>query len=326
MGQHFKSNSVDIVIPTYNAERFIGQTLDSVLSQTYKNFIIYVIDDGSTDRTHEIVSKYTSDKIIFIRQKNGGPSKARNNGFHKGSGEYIVFLDSDDLWEANFLEKNIAFMESRQNLGFVFTDFSTFNAEGTIIERWCHNDGRVFLIPMHKNSSNEAVLSRRIWSDLLTGSFLLLSGTLIKRSAIDMIGTFDESLTNAEDRDFFIRLSYQFDCGYIDECLFRKRSHNDSLSSNIEKFTKGSDTLGRRLLQDRRLSIKMKIRLRQRLANQWHSLGWHYLRSNQNDLATNSFSKSILLYPRLNAIIPIFISITGLYPQAKWLKHKLISK
>ncbi len=89
---------ISVIIPTYNRANFLGEAIESVLSQTYKNLEVIIIDDGSTDDTRQLIEKYTDKRIIYLYQEHGGTSAARNKGIQEAKGEYIAFLDSDDIW------------------------------------------------------------------------------------------------------------------------------------------------------------------------------------------------------------------------------------
>ena len=105
--KNMKNNDlISVIIPVYNAERFVAQTLDSVLEQTYENWEAILVNDGSTDNSLDILQKYAQKDARFkiIDKKNGGVSAARNDGLKKAAGEYITFLDADDLWYPQFLE------------------------------------------------------------------------------------------------------------------------------------------------------------------------------------------------------------------------------
>ena len=110
-----KTGLVSIITPCYNGETYISQTIDSVLSQTYENWEMIIIDDGSRDHSAEIVRSYMEkdSRISFLRQSNAGSAAARNNGIRKAQGQYIALLDADDLWEPEFLEEQIAFMKEK---------------------------------------------------------------------------------------------------------------------------------------------------------------------------------------------------------------------
>lgn len=125
---------VSIITPAYNAERFIGQTLDSVLNQTYPHWELLIIDDGSQDSTPDILKKYAEkdQRIVLIRQENAGSAAARNNGIRQAKGRYIVLLDADDLWEPEFLEKQLKFM-AEKNVLLVYSSFKRIDENGNEI-------------------------------------------------------------------------------------------------------------------------------------------------------------------------------------------------
>jgi teichuronic acid biosynthesis glycosyltransferase TuaG len=122
---------VDIILPNYNKGNFLEETINSLINQTYKNFHIYIIDDNSTDQSWDIIKNFKNlDKITSIRlKKNMGPSFCRNYGMRISDSKYISFIDSDDTWEINKLEKQINFME-KENLKFTYTDYVPFFQEG----------------------------------------------------------------------------------------------------------------------------------------------------------------------------------------------------
>lgn len=125
---------VSIITPAYNAARFIRETLDSVLQQTYSNWELLAVDDGSHDATPEILKAYTAkdSRIVLIRQENAGSAAARNHGIRLAKGRYIVMLDADDLWEPEFLEKQLSFMAEKKAL-LVYSSFKRINEKGVEI-------------------------------------------------------------------------------------------------------------------------------------------------------------------------------------------------
>ena len=123
--------TVDVIIPVYNRERFISHTLDSVLSQTYRNVEIVIVDDGSTDRSAEIIEPYLRhNNVKYIQQENQGPAAARNAGIVSCSGDLIAFLDSDDLWLPTKLEKQVDFLMRNPAIPLVHTSRSDIDANG----------------------------------------------------------------------------------------------------------------------------------------------------------------------------------------------------
>lgn len=135
-----KNISVSVILPAYNSSSFIGETIDSVLNQTFKNFELIVVDDGSTDKTKEIIEEFIKkdERVKYFYQKNsGGPSKPKNFGISKAKGKYIAFLDHDDIWISDKLEKQLSsFKENKSNnLGIVSCYVKTFEDEDILIKR-----------------------------------------------------------------------------------------------------------------------------------------------------------------------------------------------
>ena len=121
---------VSIVIPVYNAEKFLDDTLNCVLNQTYKNWEVWLINDCSKDNSKEIAKKYLNDKIKWVDQeKNGGPALARNKGIDLSNGRYICYLDADDLWDNEKLEKQVKFMQEK-DCAFGFTGYEFADSQG----------------------------------------------------------------------------------------------------------------------------------------------------------------------------------------------------
>src|SRR2546428_514370 len=126
-----KTPLISIIIPTYNSGRFVAQAVQSVLKQTYRCYEILVVDDGSTDETKDVLSKF-GNCIKYIYQENRGPSAARNVGIKVARGKYVCFLDADDMWVPNKLKVQLAFIERDDGIGLVFSDHEEFDAEGIL--------------------------------------------------------------------------------------------------------------------------------------------------------------------------------------------------
>jgi glycosyltransferase involved in cell wall biosynthesis len=124
-----KTPLVSVIVPTYNYAEFIGEAIKSVLDQTIQDFEILVIDDGSTDNTKEVVLSF-GDKVRYFYQSQQGPAKARNKGIVESKGEYIAFLDADDVWLPSKLEKQVNLFRSNPKLGMVVTDNFLFDDAG----------------------------------------------------------------------------------------------------------------------------------------------------------------------------------------------------
>lgn len=185
---------VSVVIPLYNKEFYIVETLQSVMNQTYTNVECIVVDDGSTDKSVEMASKFISDNHLpwsLISQKNSGQTKARNYGIQQARGEYIAFLDSDDLWPSNKIALQVDALENNPDAVLVLNSYAIFS-EGRSIPR----------VVRHKNFKK---MNSR-WLDMRGFGGGLESLGLLKRQTLDQVGYFDESLSTSSGLDLSLRL------------------------------------------------------------------------------------------------------------------------
>ena len=155
------SSTVSIVIPTYNRESFIKKALDSVMEQTFRDFEVVVIDDGSTDRTKDIVSGY-GDNVHYYYQENRGIAGARNPGIKKSTGDYIAFLDSDDYWIPEKLQRQLALFHEHPEYGMVASCCASVRLDGSFREK------------------NRPGKSGWVLEDLFQKNFIRTSSALIK--------------------------------------------------------------------------------------------------------------------------------------------------
>jgi len=205
---------VSVIIPTYNRAGFLRECLQSVfLSLTSIDFEIIVVDDGSLDNTRDFVDSFNSSKIKYIYQCNRGVSAARNRGITKSKGEWICFLDSDDLWSKGKIEKQIERIEKTKTLW------------GHTGEIWIRNGIRINQQKKHQKKEG------RIYIDSLPLCVVSPSSVIIHKSIFKNLGVFDESFMVAEDYDMWLRISSIYDISLVPEELVIKRGgHNDQLS------------------------------------------------------------------------------------------------
>ena len=208
---------VSIVIPAYNAEKEIRNTVDSILNQTFIDYEIIVVNDGSTDNTLQVLLDY-GDKIKIIDQVNGGVSKARNEGIKVAEGEYVAFLDSDDLWHPDKLSLQIKLMESNTdwNASYTLTSFDS-----------------VFV---HKTNITETRVEEKTIKEIFNFPYLVTSSFVIKCEFCKAIGAFNEDLATAEDIDLYLRTSVKGAMGYINEPLTWKADIQGSLGSALSSY------------------------------------------------------------------------------------------
>lgn len=204
---------VSVIIPTYNRGWILKEAIDSVLAQSYRNFELIVIDDGSTDNTPRILDRYR-DELTVIRQENKGVSAARNTGIQASSGACIALLDSDDLWLEKKLEEQVDFFKKNPEAQICQTE-----------EIWIRKGKRVNPKKRHKKPSG------MIFEKSLHLCLVSPSAVMIKRDLLDRTGLFDEELPACEDYDLWLRISCEHPVYTTDSPLVVKRGgHEDQLS------------------------------------------------------------------------------------------------
>ena len=219
-----KTHLVSVIIPTYNCGKYIKDAIESVFSQTYKNFEIIVIDDGSTDDTENNINGYV-DRITYFKQPHRGAASARNEGLKRAKGDFIAFLDADDVWEKEKLEKQIRYFEEHPEVGMVYTDLYRIDMR---TNRMLHRWSEVF-----------PVKEGFLFKDLIERNFIQTSTTLIKKEVIECIGFFDETFKAYEDIDYWVRIAEKFKIGYIPEPLVKYRMFSGTLSQKTFWMVEG---------------------------------------------------------------------------------------
>ena len=233
--------TVSIIIPTYNARDYVREAVRSALAQTYQNVEIIVVDDGSTDDTKKILEPYARDgKINYIYQANQGLAGARNTGVKAARGEYIAFLDSDDLFLPKKVERQVAALESHPDFGVCYSDVNHFtempNGRRFYHHRYTYPSGNIF----------EPLLHRQFINPLCV---------MVRREVIKKYGMFDENLRRSEDWELWLRWAHSGVKFYhVDEALAQYRvrivgnlssmqSEPEMKKKNLEFF----EALGRKL-------------------------------------------------------------------------------
>ena len=182
---------VSIIIPTYNRGNIIQETINSILNQTYQNFQVFIIDDGSTDNTKKIIHSFRDQRIEYIFQNHSGlPATGRNIGLKKANGDYVAFLDSDDLWFPRKLELQIKLFEKNPEILLIATN-------GVLFPRKYNNK----VLSLKKNTKVS-------FKQLLEKNIIINSSVLLKKEVIENIGLLDENLKlkYGEDFDYWLRL------------------------------------------------------------------------------------------------------------------------
>lgn len=289
---------ISVIIPTYNSDKYICEAIDSVLCQTYVDYEIIVIDDGSTDNTKKIIfDHYPMVKYHFVQ--NGGAASARNFGILKAQGELIAFLDADDKWLPQKLEKQSATFHNDNKLGMVFTENSFFNEQGVTTD---------------KANKRERLMHGDIVRNIFLNSYVATPTVMVLKSVFDTVGLFDESLLVAEDDNMWMRIGMKYGIELIDESLVQCRITEGSLSrKNYNIFlgvTKHIEVVRLRYPDMyRRLGVSA---IRRKYSDLFFSVGYYSFSQDKYREARSNFVKSYFYYPL--KLKPLLYAISTFFP------------
>lgn len=211
----FDMPTVTVIIPTYNRGYIVRQAIESILRQSFTDFEIIVVDDGSTDDTRKVIESTGDCRIKYIYKPNGGVSSARNLGLKNASGEFVAFLDSDDFGPENYLFTMVNSLRNNPDCGLAY----------------CLTSAKGFNGIIQDYDSPERCHSGSITQDLFANSVIWSSAAFFKKSLCDGI-YFDTQLKNSEDSDFFLRLSTKTKCIFVDGIRTIRTLSSDSLSNS----------------------------------------------------------------------------------------------
>lgn len=228
-----------IIIPTYNAESYVGNAIESVLSQTYTAIECIVVDDGSNDNTCEVVKTFNN--VIYIYQENAERSVARNNGLSHATGKYISFLDADDSIAPTKIADQIRFLEDNPDIDAVYSKTLFFTAESA------------------PYSLKRTTASGDILEQLLYGNFITIHAPLFRKSALDAIRGFDPDLSHNEDWELLLRLALAgVHFGFIDTDHALCRLHDGNTSRNEIKMHQSKWEVARRFVTEHLRDLQLK--------------------------------------------------------------------
>lgn len=232
--------TVSVIIPAYNSARFLPEAIESVLAQTYKDYEIIVVDDGSTDNTKEVLAPYF-DRIKYIYQQNQGAGSARNTGIKHSQGKYITFLDADDVWLPEKLHIQVDYLDNNRGIAMVYSRSFSMSEDGRSI--------------IKKGRWSRKPPSGDVFNILFFHNFIPTSTVVVRKEVFNTIGLFDESLINSQDHDLWLRIARELNVAGISKPLSKYRHTSGSLRKNkcamkfsrrvIEKHYKLSEELGR---------------------------------------------------------------------------------
>jgi len=215
---------VSVIIPAYNAEKTIKATMQSVLKQTYDNIELLIINDGSTDSTPEIVRTFKDPRIRLYDFTNAGLSAARNRGIARATGEYISFIDADDMWSKDKIESHVQALKD--------------NPSAAVVYSWSYG---IYKGTKKRLPDQTYRLSGDVYREMLCINFVAGgSNILAKKEAIEKTGKFDETLTACEDWDYYIRLAREYEFAHIPKFQVFRSITRDNMSSNFLAMEKNA--------------------------------------------------------------------------------------
>lgn len=275
-----------IVVTCYNYGQYLQQSLQSVLDQTCSDYEVIVIDDGSTDNTPDVMEQYAADsRFKYIRQANAGQPKAKNRGITESRGEFIAFLDADDIWLPTKLEKQLALFADPL-VGVVYSR-----------RKWINQDGVEI-------SGNERILRRGdILDHIFIDNFICFSSSVIRHSCLEEVGYFDENLPMGIDYDLWIRLAARYRFEYVDEPLVKYRTGHANLSKNTMKRYDCAQKIMNKALGDHQVRNKFSWYVpRLAWADTWSNMACYLATGGNKNEALRYFAKALFqlpVYPQL---------------------------
>jgi glycosyltransferase involved in cell wall biosynthesis len=284
-----------VVIPAYNSEAYLVEAIDSVLGQTYGDVEVIVVDDGSTDGTGELIrSRYPMTR--YIRTENGGPARARNIGIRNAGGEFVAFLDADDVWLPRKLEKQMTHFYRDPDVAMIFTENNYFDDRGVID---------------YSRKFDKRVLMRGcVPANIFLHSYVVTSTVIVRKKVFDDVGYFDEGLTIAEDDNLWIRISSKYKIHLVEEILMSMRRNHGSLTSDIVAIIRGVEK-NIELLREKYKCFdeSMEPIIDKKYSILHNSMGYYHFKRDEFKSARIEYAKSIRHDPvNLNSYRYLFLS------------------
>jgi glycosyltransferase involved in cell wall biosynthesis len=297
---------VAIVMPAYNAAKYLPKSVESVLNQTYLDFELIIVDDGSSDETKKVLEPYRN-RISYIYQSNGGISKARNTGIQSTACDYIALMDADDIWFPEKLERQMEFFKEYPELALVFCDLEFFDEHRTGYSTFWKDTG------YYDEMMSEYRKIRNPFAKLMRKNFILSSAAVVKRECFSRAGLFDETVRcpGAEDKEMWLRIAVHYDMGCVPRSLVRRRMHPYSTRalesiflSIIEVVNKMENLYPERIKRE-------KINTRVIKGQRYYFLGRVYLDDNNLSHAREAFVSSLRHAFSVKALLFLILTLGG---------------
>ncbi len=273
---------VSIIIPVYNGGTYIQASLDSVLAQTFQDYEIIIVDDGSTDNTRLLVQDYCDqypDKMKYFYQENQGVNKARLKALSESAGDYIALLDADDIWVKDKILKQLYFFKMRPETDMVFTDFKNFSGEKFATKSYFNEKNFFRKIPTSSISSSRPeckVFKGNFSPYYFQGNFILQSALMLKRESCVKFDILNSRTSPREMYEFCTRKLHLLNVGFVDEVLTFRRFHGKNVTLKIAPFHVNTVRICRKALKYPWINKRAKKVLRKTLEDALYVLGRYY--------------------------------------------------
>ena len=277
---------VTVVLPTFNRAKFILEAINTALNQSYRNIEVIVVDDGSKDDTEQILKNIIDSRVKYVRHsENKGAAAARNTGIQLASGEFIAFLDSDDIWQRDKLTKQVdKILLSDQSVALIYCGMLKIDESGRVLgEKKPQYRGEIF---------------KHLLYDNCIGS---TSVPLLRMDVLKEIGGFDERLKSREDYDLWLRIAKRYKVEYVQESLFLYCIHENRISTNLNARISVNQRILKKYYSDLICNPKA-------LAHHFMLLGYFHERKKHKKLARKYYFRSLRIFFSVKSMIKYIIS------------------
>jgi glycosyltransferase involved in cell wall biosynthesis len=282
---------VSVIIPTCNRPKLLPAAIRSVLNQTFSDFELVVVDDASDESIDDIVKAFKDERVHCIRhERRRGGAAARNTGIRNSTGEFVAFLDDDDEWYPEKLARQMEVMlKSEPEVAAVYTGYVIVDrTSGTVRSR---------MIPIRRGNLQNKLLE----SNPIGGT----SSVLLKRSCLEKVGLFDESLPSFQDRDLWIRIAKEFQFDYVQEPLLNYYVHSKKVWTDLDALAQGLEIMLKK--------YGSSAAFRKQCSTRYLSVGLRFCESNQFVKGRKALLRSVGLYPyRIQPYLYFFLTLFGL--------------
>lgn len=278
--------TVSIILSAYNGEQFIGEAIESVLCQSFSNWELICVDDGSNDRTGDLIHSYTDKRIrYFFQQNSGSPARGRNFGINICEGDYIAFIDQDDIYLPDSISERLNCFIENPELYFLYSDCAVIDHAGKVV-----SDSII-------KYTNKQPFSGNCFKELFCGIFIPIQGVMVRKCVFDKIGVFNESLVGTEDYEMWLRIAYSYPLFFLGKTLAKWREHPPSLSQDrlqmdinffnclesiLNKYSDASDLIGEQNVRKRMYEFSNDVayeyirRSEIEYARHWLKIAWFW--------------------------------------------------